>query len=432
MAHFSILGYSTTGHAGERTAARGVLEIAAFTPSYELPYLGTGIATRSVARGVLELPSTWNTDELGKTRLFELDVAGLRFVFPRVVPAHFPPRESQRGRVAVRRGFPAAFTATPLSVQAVRVGRSVPPHPDWLRGRARLRKGISENIAPPPFLPPQLFVAQPPRFPLPTLRGRVRLSPGKPAAIQPTAISLLAPRIARPARFPVALRRGRHRWLTPHKARLFAELALLAEFAVSVEAELALRADLDVFTADQYRVVLRNSVTSEELVLGTGTSITGVAIPDGDYVLRVEVDGRYWQGARFRAEYAVSISGGELVAALPPIVSLRAGVAGASINVTWKIEPLSGLTAPTEFAVWADDTSPVDTSGAPAVIATYAGVGGYFVQLAAAPTSLFVAVAARLGAQVGPISEVAVTGEAAADPTSPTGVSGRIPDGEWA
>lgn len=212
---------------------------------------------------------------------------------------------------------------------------------------------------------------------------------------------------------------------------LVAEIALLAELAISVEAELALRADLDVFASDTYRVILRNLLTGEETVLGTGTSLADVEIADGDYVLRVEADGRFWQGARFRTEYAVSISGGELVVALPPIVGLRAQVSGTTMNVGWKIEPLAGTSAPEDFAVWVSDTSPVNTAGSPAAVATWTGIGGYLVQLASSPTVLFIAVAARLGAQRGPVSEVAVTGEAGADPTAPTAVSGRIPNREW-
>lgn len=213
-----------------------------------------------------------------------------------------------------------------------------------------------------------------------------------------------------------------------------AELALVAELRVSGAAELALRGELDLLTPTLYRVFAR-AADGTETELGTlapgSTTIAGVALADGDYVLRVEADGRFWRGARFRTEYAISIVGGELEVALPPISSLRAQVVGSSIYVTWRVDSLSGTTAPADFAVWVDDESPVATGGAPAATATWAGLGGYLVQLAAAPTTLFVAVRARLGAQVGPLSEVAVSGEAAPGLASPTGFSTRIPDGDW-
>lgn len=432
MSHFTALGYSTTGHAGVRAAARGVLEVDAFTPAYELPYLGTGEATRAVARGVLELPQTWLSVALGKMRVVEPDVAGMRFVFPRVVPARFPPRETLVGHVTLRHGFAPNFVATPHSVQGARLGRTVPPPVDWLRGHARLGKGISEDIVPPPFLPPRQRRGIPPKFPLQVLQGRAVFSLNRPEPIYPVPMSLIGPRVVQPPRFPIEILRGRHQWITAHKTRASTELALLAEIDISIDAELALRGDLDVFASDTYRVIIRDLSTGAEMELGQGSSLTGIGIADGHYALRIEVDGRYWEHARFRTEYPFTIVGGELAVTLPAVVGLRAQLSGTSVDVTWRIEPLLSATAPGEFALWTGATSPVDTSGAPLAIAGWSGVGGYFTSLTATPTLLFVAVAARLAAQVGPVSQVQVTGEGEAALAAPRGVSGRIPDGDWA
>lgn len=210
-----------------------------------------------------------------------------------------------------------------------------------------------------------------------------------------------------------------------------ADLSLLAELRIAGAAELALRADLDVHTPETYRVILRDASTGVESVLGEGTSLEDVAIANGRYVLRVEADSRFWRGVRYSTEYAVTIRSGGVGVALPPIVGLAARILGTDLFVSWRVEPPAGTSNPEDFAVWVASTSPVDTTGAPTATASWAGVAAYLVELSASATTLYVAVRARLGATLGAVSEVAVTGEAEPDMESPSSPSGRIPNGDW-
>jgi hypothetical protein len=201
------------------------------------------------------------------------------------------------------------------------------------------------------------------------------------------------------------------------------------------DAEVALLVDLDVLADPVYRVVARNLETGVETILGTATAadpaLEDVAIADGKYMLRVEVDGRFWRGARYAREFPLEVLASEIVAPLPQATALAAAAIEGVVIVTWTHQFVAGEVPPADWAIWTGATSPVDTSGPPAATAVDFGPGGYLVELAAHPSVLHVAVAARADASTGPISEVAVSGAGAAL-AAPSAQSARNPDGGWA
>ncbi|MFH0943735.1 MAG: hypothetical protein V2A76_00940 [Planctomycetota bacterium] len=317
---------------------------------------------------------------------------------------------------------------TLLELEIVDPPRMVPlrrsrknPFPDWLRNKLWL---------------PKARVVAVPEEPRPGIAGTKRRRVDRRTLVQGRgllrSIVIPDPPAGPYTRDVITIRKARAApsypdWMGPRRLRWG---RVDAEPPPGFQHELALKLALDILATETYRVIARNLATGAETVLGEGTTILGVAIADGDYMLRVETDGHFWRQGRFLQEWPLSIVGGEIAGALPEILGLLAQTVESSVEVTFNADPAMGTTTPDDFGVWVGASSPVSTAGAPDATTTYRGPGGYLVELVAAPTLLYVAVAARSGATVGPVAEAAVAGvETVLD--APDNQSARQPDGDW-
>lgn len=284
-------------------------------------------------------------------------------------------------------------------------------------------------FAPPPVIPPETGgrvpgprTARPPRPSPSLLRGRVVRLDGWSIDIIVTPPR--APRI-RTARGPVPVHQLGGRVVRP------GPLVRQTLFDCIV----SLRLDLDVCAPTRYRVIARDLASGVETVLGDAEpgamTIAGVALADGDYAMRVEVDGQYWRAARVEREWRITVDGGEVLQPLPPVQRLAAAASGAVLLLSWAWESAAGTAQPEDFGVWTAASLPVSTAGAPAHTAQAFGPGGYLLEVASSPSTLHVAVAARRGARIGPVSTITVS-PAVAAPSAPSGASARNRDGEWA
>lgn len=427
MGFFVARGY-IGGAVIDRSFGPGVLEIPAHAPSYDLPNLAHGVATRAIARGVLEaVDNVATTTALGifairagpdlrpgrrrfvrgtppvpeqlrgqirRGRSFAEDVdpaVFFRITARRVSPV-YPHPDQLRGGVHRRRGSPVDYVPNAPFIISIRIVRPVYPHPDQLRGRIDRRRGFSQDIAPDPLARQPHRISRP-VYPHPDqLRGRI-------------------------------MRGGPRSKFGPFPA----EAALLQRLDVRAAREISMLVDLDVYAASGYRLIARAIETGIETVLGM-SPVVGAALPDGRYLVRVECDDRFWRGARFATEYPIEISGGAVVAALPDVRGLTYVVIDSTVYVTFTLDAQATST-PADFAAWTDTMSPVDTSGAPAATIAAVGVGGYTFTLPASPTTFYVGVAARLGSQIGPVATIAIVPEDSV-PDAPN-ASARIPDGSW-
>jgi len=316
--------------------------------------------------------------------------------------------------------FDVASAQPPLFSTALpRKARQKPFQPDDLRGRVVRREGFAEDFVPPVprGVGPRTVRSRPPLEKLP---GRVSRREG----VAPDVILPRGP----VARF-VKQRPPRTEALRGRARRAEARFAL-----VFFDRELSLRFDLDVFAPVTFRVYVRDVATGVETFIGTAEpgamTIPGVALADGDYRIRVEGSGRYWRGARYAETWPVRIVGGELVQPLPAIDNLAAANRGDVVQVSWTLGDLEGFAMPEDFGVWINTSEPVDTSGAPDYVVTATGPGGYSLDVPESASTFFVAVAARRGVLLGPVSTIEVEPEED-DLDAPSGPSGRIPDGDW-
>ena len=324
-----------------------------------------------------------------------------------------------RGRT--RRGRPADLASDfyqPTFLRYTR--RALPPDPPPNVVRGRTKRGRPADLASDFYqgFPIRFRRIPPPRPDPSVLRGRTRRSP----LPSPGAERVPPRRKNHPPVPDFSLLRGRTR-------RRWMPVYLVFERAI------ALRFDIDVQQVEALTVIARNLVDGTETVLGTATldalTISSVAIPDGEYSLRVEGAGRFWPGARYAQEWHVTIVGGELVLPLPSLTNVRATQREADVAITWTLDEQAGTSTPADFGLWISSSSPVDTSGAPDQVVAFAGVGGYLEAIAESSSTFYVAVAARsAAAAVGPVSEITVA-PAEDDPEEPPNQSARIPDGDW-
>lgn len=384
-------------------APSGLVGIRTATPTgARPPFIGrsrlthpNGSGTEPVRRipGQLRMTPRLPMQRLGGSALFGLPksppviVNPPRGVGPRVarLPGARPPA---RGDALRRLSFAPAPVIPPETggrVPGPRTARPPRPSPWLLRGRVVRLDGWSIDI-----------IVTPPRAP------RIRTARG------PVPVHQLGGRVVRPG--PLV------------RQTLF-------------DCIVSLRLDLDVCAPTRYRVIARDLATGTETELGAAEpgamTIAGVALADGDYALRVEVDGQYWRAARVEREWRVTIEGGEVLQPLPPVLRLSAAPSGAVVLLSWAWENAAGTARPEDFGVWVASTLPVSTGGAPDHTAQAFGPGGHVLELASSPSTFHIAVAARRGARIGPVSTITVSPAAVAS-GAPSGASARSRDGDWA
>lgn len=146
-----------------------------------------------------------------------------------------------------------------------------------------------------------------------------------------------------------------------------------------------------------------------------------IALPtlaDGEYEIKVVLQGCHWDGMEDIKRGRFKLSGGVLLATLPQIYNLGYGY-GTKTTVTWLHKRQHGVDAPGEFALWTSVSTPVDTSGVPEATVPADGYRRYAISITQV-TALYVAVAARFVLQKGPVTEIYVPLPAAL-PDEPTG-----------
>lgn len=414
QAWFRALGY-TIPQQGERPAALGVLELPAGVPIGDLPYLGTGEAPQSTPRGVLIGPlDEWQTLPLGVARIIELPVdAGA------IEVGEAPNLEGAGAPIIAGTGNIRPGDAPSLD------GAGTP----IVAGTGEIDPGDAPSLAGAiNYGPAEIDPGDAPSLAAvgaPVVSGTGAIAPGDAPSLL-GEVSLGSGTIE-PGDAPVVSGTGAP--IVRGTGSLAASAPFLSAAGVR-QVEFALVAELNVWATPTYRLIARNVDSGAETLIGTGTNIAGVSLPDGNYRIRVEADGHYWQGARFATEYALTVASGEAGVALPEIRQLSAVSSGSQVQVSWSWEDQAGTTAPADFALWIGASLPVDTSGAPAATVAAVSVGSYSEVMASSASPFYVAVAARLVATVGPVATVLVEPGAAFG--APSGTSARIPDGDWA
>lgn len=170
---------------------------------------------------------------------------------------------------------------------------------------------------------------------------------------------------------------------------------------------------LDAFASAGYRVFAFDLESGEETELGFVAEsgpleLTGITLPDGNYLIRIRADGHFWRGARFSAEFPVRFDSGAMAAQLPAVENLAALAQGALVYLSWNWEMIDGGLPPSDFAIWISAIEPVDTSGDPIVVVTAGAPGSLTAALDSITVASFAAVCARNGSARGPVATIAV------------------------
>lgn len=206
-----------------------------------------------------------------------------------------------------------------------------------------------------------------------------------------------------------------------HGAKAFSESALilkksvglqhLATLAIKKSAkkqhEAQLKAGRLSFAPDGWDIYVNNTYQGFIASNGAGT-LTNVSLSDGDYSIEARPSGNFWQGIKSDTVLNVTISGGEVVAAtLPAVESLRAlNLTGWGRDIYFTYSDDFATGDPTDFGLWFGAASPVDVSGDPVTTVTAAGPGLNYSYRRAQTAAEYIAVRARAGATLGPVSEL--------------------------
>lgn len=151
-----------------------------------------------------------------------------------------------------------------------------------------------------------------------------------------------------------------------------------------------------------------------------------IALPElaeGDYELLFRLQGFHWSAHEYRKRARFRVDGGGAAAALPSVQDLAVERSASGARLTWLWKEELGTTPPADFAVWTSPTSPVPTAGAPDATVRADGWRRYDARISN-PAAFYAAVAARLGAQIGPVAEIHVAA-AEAVPAAPSDQSAR-------
>lgn len=317
-------------------------------------------------------------------------------------------------------GFSIAPGPDPIVLPpALRASHLQAVHPDVLRGRGmRSPLNAPDFVPPPAIVPPSRRALQ---LPVPgrVLEGRSLRPEWAPLAVPYFPPNPPPSRRALQPCPPGQVLVGRARRSPP------------IPVVTWLRRELALRFPIDVLAPQLFRVVARNTATDAETVLGTCTAaaptIGSVSLADGDYVLRVEVDGEYWRRARVLQEWPVRIAGGAVTLPMPPVNNLQVVWQDGVPVLHWTWDAAAGYGTPTSFAVRSGASNPPTT---PAGSVTATAPAGYQLTLSAPVSATYYGVAAFDGASVyGPLSVVLVSPVVSLDHPRPQSM--RRGDGDW-
>jgi len=139
------------------------------------------------------------------------------------------------------------------------------------------------------------------------------------------------------------------------------------------------------------------------------TTLPAVALADGTYNIEARPWRWLWRDCRSATYMRVTISGGAIVAEVPPPVEdLRAAdLTGWGRDISWTWLALWGTVTPVDFGLWFSASTPVNTAGAPDATLTARTAGANHMYRYAQPAARYVAVAARDATPTkGPVSEI--------------------------
>jgi len=227
-------------------------------------------------------------------------------------------------------------------------------------------------------------------------------------------------------------RGGRHAHLRQGASARGGRVTLLAADRLRALAlrEQALGQDLHAFARAGYRLFALDLATHEETELGFlpaegPLTLTGVAIADGDYEIRVRSDGGYWRDARHATAFPLRIADGEVVTPLPAAENLRYDRIGNGVLLSWTWSSTSGAAAPQQFAVWTAASEPVDTAGEPDQLVPATQPGGYSVTIPDTTGQFYAVVRARRDGKQGPAATTAIPAHSP-PPASPENQTARF------
>lgn len=220
---------------------------------------------------------------------------------------------------------------------------------------------------------------------------------------------------------PIYLRDLLSRYLdlhAPFNARGVRYLDFYAELFTKIVRYLDFHQDFEVHAHSGYQLYAKDLATGVVTALGFipangPLELTGVALADGDYEVEVRLQGYFWKDTRCVQRYPLRISGGEIFTPLPSVRNLAYYYNETDTRLSWTWATEVGTQTPTDFAIWTSLTDPVDTSGAPDYTVAASSPGDFSVNIAQA-AALYVAVAARNGADIGPIALLTVPAPPAA------------------
>jgi hypothetical protein len=176
--------------------------------------------------------------------------------------------------------------------------------------------------------------------------------------------------------------------------------------------QVALAQDLSAFAPCGYDIVSMNLDTGEELVLGfareDGLALTGVSIADGFYLIRTRPRGLFWDGYRSERSWLIVVVGGELATPLPLAQTAAYQYRLNDTLLWWQWLPIHVTYDPTDWAIWVSEAEPVDVGGDPDYTVLAHGTGRYSVAISQGQTAIYVAVRARRGTDLGPITTLAI------------------------
>lgn len=174
---------------------------------------------------------------------------------------------------------------------------------------------------------------------------------------------------------------------------------------------IALTAEHNQFCRYGYNVYIDGSLAGFVDYENGARTLPGVALADGEHVIRIEPSRWLWQDAAYSEELRFTISAGELASkSLPAITGLSATdlVRGNRwISWTWSESFLT--IAPESFGLWFSSTSPVDVSGTPNKTLTAGAANETHACRYAQSSAKYVAVAAMASGAKGIASELLLT-----------------------
>lgn len=200
--------------------------------------------------------------------------------------------------------------------------------------------------------------------------------------------------------------------LHPFKARGARYFLFQTNLFAKIVRFLDLHQDFEALTKSGYSLHAKDVVTGTVTDLGFvpadgALELTGVALADGDYEIEVRLHGYFWNDMRTQKRFPVRVFGGELITPLPTPRNLRYAFPTADTRVAWVWQSEAGTVAPDDFGIWTSITEPVDTSGPPDYVVAASSPGEY-TETIAQTTALFVAIAARKAAEIGPVATLAI------------------------